>query len=285
MMAGIYDHLSVDATSKSDKVAAFVDAQRLAYADRDRYFGDPDVIGIPLEDLLNPQYLEHRASERFAPGDAPTPGNPALFLHQDEAAYLWGVDTTKEANGTTHFSIIDKEGNAAAMTASVGFPFGSTRWASGFVLNNQMTDFDLEYQADEPAKANAIEPGKRPRSSMSPTFVFDSNRNIQMLTGSPGGNSILAYIAKTVMGVLDWDLSAQEAVDFPNIIARGPRVRVEISAERGREIADDLKERGYDVQEREGENSGLHVIVVRPDLLDGAADKRREGVVRTTTIN
>ena len=216
---------------------------------------------------------------------APTPGNPALFLRQDEAAYLWGEDTTQEANGTTHFSIIDKEGNAAAMTASVGFPFGSTRWASGFVLNNQMTDFDLEYHADAPAKANAIEPGKRPRSSMSPTFVFDSNRNIKMLTGSPGGNSILAYIAKTVMGVLDWDMSAQEAVDFPNIIARGPRVRVEISSDRGREIADDLKNRGYDVQESDGENSGLHVIVVRPEHLDGAADKRREGVVQTTTTN
>ena len=106
-----------------------------------------------------------------------------------------------------------------------------------------------------------------------------------MLTGSPGGNSILAYISKTVMGVLDWELSAQEAVDFPNVIARGPRVRVEISAQGGQEIANDLASRGYDVQESDGENSGLHVIVVRPELLDGAADKRREGVVRTTATN
>jgi gamma-glutamyltranspeptidase/glutathione hydrolase len=120
---------------------------------------------------------------------------------------------------------------------------------------------------------------------MSPTFVFDDKRNIQMLTGSPGGNSILAYNSKTVMGVLDWGMSAQEAVDFPNIIARGPRVRVEISAPGGKEIAADLASRGYDVQESEGENSGLHVIVVRPELLDGAADKRREGVVRTTATN
>jgi gamma-glutamyltranspeptidase/glutathione hydrolase len=285
MMAGLYDHLSIDTTTRSDKVAAFVDAQRLAYADRDRYFGDPDVIGIPLQDLLNPEYLEHRAGERFAPGEVPTPGNPAAVLHQDEAAYLWGEDTTREANGTTHFSIIDKDGNAAGMTASVGFPFGSTRWASGFVLNNQMSDFDLEYLPDAPPKANAIAPGKRPRSSMSPTFVFDGNRNIKMLTGSPGGNSILAYNSKTIMGVLDWELSAQDAVDFPNIIARGPRVRVEISAPGGQDIANDLASRGYDVQESDGENSGLHVIVVRPELLDGAADKRREGVVRTTATN
>lgn len=285
MMAGLYDHLAVDTITRSDKVAAFVDAQRLAYADRDHYFGDPDVIGIPLEDLLNPIYLQHRATERFAPGDEPTPGNPVQVLHQDEAAYLWSHDTTLEAVGTTHFSIIDNDGNAVGMTASVGFPFGSTRWAAGFVLNNQMSDFDLEYDADAPPKANAIAPGKRPRSSMSPTIVFDQQRNIQMVTGSPGGNSILAYVTKTLMGVLDWELSAQDAVDFPNIIARGPRVRVEISAELGKEMADDLSSRGYDVQESDGEISGLHVIVVRPDLLDGAADKRREGIVRTTTTN
>jgi gamma-glutamyltranspeptidase/glutathione hydrolase len=285
MMAGLYQHLVDGATSQSDKVAAFVDAQRLAYADRDRYFGDPDVIGVPLEDLLNPRYLEHRATERFPPGDIPTPGNPALVLQQDEAAHLWGEDRTNESTGTTHFSIIDNEGNAAGMTASVGAPFGSTRWAAGFVLNNQMTDFDMEYFADAPAKANAIAPGKRPRSSMSPTFVFDEQRNIRMLTGSPGGNSILAYITKTIMSVLEWDLSAQEAVDFPNIIARGPRVRVEISAPRGQEIANDLAARGYDVQESDGENSGFHVIVVGPQHLEGAADKRREGVVRTTATN
>jgi gamma-glutamyltranspeptidase/glutathione hydrolase len=285
MMAGLYQHLVDGATSQSDKVAAFVDAQRLAYADRDRYFGDPDVIGVPLEDLLDPRYLEHRATERFAPGEAPTAGNPALVLHQDEAALLWGADATSESHGTTHFSIIDNDGNAAGMTASVGAPFGSTRWVAGFVLNNQMTDFDMEYHADAPPKANAIAPGKRPRSSMSPTFVFDEEGNIRMLTGSPGGNSILAYVTKTIMGVLEWDMTAQEAVDFPNIIARGPRVRVEISAPRGQEIADDLAARGYDVQESDGENSGLHVIVVGPDRLDGAADKRREGVVRMSVSN
>ena len=101
-----------------------------------------------------------------------------------------------------------------------------------------------------------------------------------MVTGSPGGNSIPAYVAKTVIGVLDWGMSAQDAVDHPNIVARGETVRVEISVEPGQAIARDLKARGYSVQEREGENSGLHVIVVREDSLDGAADKRREGIVR-----
>jgi gamma-glutamyltranspeptidase/glutathione hydrolase len=102
-----------------------------------------------------------------------------------------------------------------------------------------------------------------------------------MVTGSPGGNSIPAYVAKTIVGVLDWNLSAQDAVDYPNIVARGKRVRVEVALDAGKTIAADLAARGYDVQEREGENSGLHVIVVRQDGLEGAADKRREGVVGT----
>ncbi len=104
-----------------------------------------------------------------------------------------------------------------------------------------------------------------------------------MVTGSPGGNSIPAYVSKSIIGVLAWEMTAQEAVDFPNIVARGEVVRVEVGVTPGEEIADDLAARGYKVQERKGENSGLHVIVVRPDKLDGAADKRREGIVRTTT--
>ena len=285
MVARLYDHLAGSDDEQADKVAAFVDAQRLAYADRDQYFGDPDVVGVPLEDLINPEYLKHRATERFAPGAVPTPGNPADVLHRDEAAAEFGIDRTAESVGTTHFSIIDDDGNAVSMTASVGYPFGSTRMVGGFLLNNQMTDFSREYRSDAPPQANAIAPGKRPRSSMSPTIVFDEDRNVVMITGSPGGNSIPAYVIKTIVGVLDWDMSAQEAVDFPNIIARGPQVRVEINVEHGQAVADDLSSRGYDVQERDGENSGLHVIVVRPDGLEGAADKRRRGIVRTTAPN
>jgi gamma-glutamyltranspeptidase/glutathione hydrolase len=282
MIAGLYDHLVDGSTDQLDRVAAFVDAQRLAYADRDQYFGDPDVVSVPLEGLVDPDYLEHRAHERFAPDELPRPGDPGKVLHQDSTASMGGADTTIGTVGTTHLSIIDKEGNAVALSASVGAPFGSTRWVGGFVINNEMTDFATEYHADEPPQANAIAPGKRPRSSMSPTIVFDGDGNVRMLTGSPGGNSIPAYVAKTIVGVLDWGLTAQEAVDFPNIVARGPAVRVEVSFEQGLAIADELASRGYDVQQRDGENSGLHVIVVRPERLDGAADKRRKGVVRTT---
>jgi gamma-glutamyltranspeptidase/glutathione hydrolase len=281
MMAGLYELLAAQANSRADKIAAFIDAQRLAYADRDHFFGDPDAIDIPLQELLHPDYIKHRATQRFAPDATPTHGNPQQFLNQSASAVEWALDTTEEVPGTTHMSIVDDQGNAVAMSATVEAPFGSSRMVGGFLLNNQMTDFAREVTTDGSAVANAIAPGRRPRSSMSPTMVFDENGDLLMVTGSPGGNSIPAYVSKSIVGILDWNMSAQEAVNFPNLVARGPRVRVEISVEPGKEIAADLRERGYDVQEREGENSGLHIIVVRPDGLDGAADVRREGIVRT----
>jgi gamma-glutamyltranspeptidase/glutathione hydrolase len=279
MMAGIYDHLSAGAANQADRVAAFVDAQRLAYADRDHFFGDPDAIDIPLEDLLDPAYIKHRADQRFAPGATPTHGDPGAFFKR-QARADWSLDTTEEVPGTTHLSIIDGQGNAVALSATIEAPFGSSRWVEGFLLNNQMTDFAREVPADGKPVANAIAPGRRPRSSMSPTMIFSANGDIRMVTGSPGGNSIPAYVAKSIVGVLDWKLTAQQAVDHPNMVARGEKVRVEVSVEGGQAIADDLKSRGYKVQEREGENSGLHVIVVTPAGLEGAADKRREGTVR-----
>ena len=279
MIAALYDHLSEGASSQADRVAAWVDAQRLAYADRDHYFGDPDEVDIPLNDLLDPAYLEHRATERFAPGAVPTPGDPGMVLRGEPVAATFGTDTTEEAAGTTHLSIIDADGNAVSMTATVEAPFGTQRWAAGFLLNNEMTDFAREVPDDGSRPANAIAPNRRPRSSMSPSMIFDSDGDLLMVTGSPGGNSIPAYVSKTIVGVLDWGMSAQEAVDHPNLVARGETVRVEISVEPGQAIADDLSARGYNVQEREGENSGLHIIVVGDDALDGAADKRREGTV------
>lgn len=279
MIAALYDYLKVGAQSQNDKVAAFVDAQRLAYADRDHYFGDPDEVDVPIDDLLNPAYLKHRATQRIAPGAVPTPGDPGLVLHGKSTAALFADDTTEEAAGTTHLSIIDGDGNAVSLTATVEAPFGSSRWAAGFLLNNELTDFARKVTPGEPRPANAIAPGRRPRSSMSPSMVFDANGELLMVTGSPGGNSIPAYVSKSIIGVLDWGLSAQQAVDHANLIARGEKVRVEVSVDPGQSIADDLKARGYNVQERQGENSGLHVIVIGDDALEGAADPRREGTV------
>ncbi len=159
MIAGLYDHLVGEMSAQEDKIAAFVDAQRLAYADRDHYFGDPDSADVPLLDLLNPAYIEHRASERFAPGATPTHGDPGSVLRGEPIADIWGLDTTEEAAGTTHLSIIDSEGNAVALTATVEGWFGSSRWAAGFLLNNEMTDFARDYDPDAPPAANAIPVG------------------------------------------------------------------------------------------------------------------------------
>lgn len=277
MMARLYDMLAADAETFEDRIAAFVDAQRLAYADRDYYFGDPDRVDIPVDELLHPDYLRFRAANPIPPGAEPTHGNPADVLGSDEM--VWAPDTTEEAAGTSHLSIVDAEGNAVSATMTVEAPFGSHRWAAGFLLNNELTDFARRVPASGALPANAVAPGARPRSSMSPTILLDGNDDLLMVTGSPGGNSIPAYTQKSILGILDWNLSVQDAVDFPNIIARGKRVRVEIAEEPGPALADMLKSRGYEVQEREGENSGLHVIYVQDGQLVGAADKRREGTV------
>ena len=183
MIAGLYDHLVKNKSSQADKVLAFVDAQRLAYADRDHYFGDPDEVDIPLDALINPTYLKHRASERFDPSEKPIPGNPAQVI--DTLAFVpnWGKDNTLEAAGTTHLSIVDGNGNAVAMTATIESAFGSQRWAAGFLLNNEMTDFAREVPADGTQLANAVAPNRRPRSSMSPTMIFDNNNQLLMITG------------------------------------------------------------------------------------------------------
>ena len=279
MIAGIYDHLINENMSRSDKVEAFVDAQRLSYADRDHYFGDPDEVEIPIDALLNPKYIEQRSKDKFQPDETPQPGNPAIVIGQESNIPIWGTDNTEEASGTTHISIIDFDGNAVSMTATIESAFGSHRWAAGFLLNNEMTDFARKVPDDGTKLANAVAPNRRPRSSMSPTMIFDEYNNLLMITGSPGGNSIPAYVAKTIVGVFDWGLNAQKAVDLPNIVARGEKVKVE-GNRNGKKIQRQLKNKGYKVINfGNNEVSGLHLITVLPTKLDGAADKRREGKV------
>ncbi len=282
---GVYERL-MEGVSNEDETArlmAFVDAQRLVYADRDHYVADADKVFVPTEDLVDPAYLDVRATERFAPSAIPTAGDPGEVLRGEPMIDMWGRDMTEDAPGTTHISVVDKYGNAASMTATVESAFGSSRWAKGFLLNNELTDFSLVAVKNGKPVANAPGSGKRPRSSMSPSLVFDENGDLAMVTGSPGGNSIIAYVAKTLVGVLDWGFSAQEAVDFPNIIARGETVGVETSrGTMGAEIGQMLQAEGYKVVERSGENSGLHVIIIHEDgTLEGAADPRREGVALT----
>ncbi len=281
MIMGLYERLLPEGdTSEDAALIAMVEAQRLAYADRDHYVADSDFVPVPTSGLIDPAYLDVRATEGGPVDGTPQPGDPGKVLGKESLLDFWGRDTTEDAPGTTHISIIDNDGNAVAMTATVEAAFGSSRWAAGFLLNNELTDFARQPQINGKSVANAPASGKRPRSSMSPTLVFDENNELHMVTGSPGGNSIIAYVAKTLVGVLDRGDTAQEAIERPNIIGRGQRVSVEVDRGNGQELADKLKALGYDVAERRGENSGLHVIVVREDGLEGGADPRREGVAR-----
>lgn len=280
MILGLYQRLieARQPNSEDGRVRAWVDAQRLTYADRDHYVADPDFVPVPAADLLNPRYLDERAPMAPAPDGKSEPGDPGAVLGRDPVIDLWGRDTTEAGSGTTHLSVIDQNGNVAAMTATVESPFGNSRMVDGFLLNNELTDFARDPVKNGLPVANAPAGGKRPRSSMSPTIVFDANDDVVMVTGSPGGNSIVAYVSKTIVGVLEWGLSAEDAVGLPNVVARGDTVRVEVGVDGGKGWADGLKAAGYDVAEVEGENSGLNIIVVREDGLEGASDPRREGV-------
>ncbi|HPE47873.1 MAG TPA: gamma-glutamyltransferase [Hyphomonas sp.] len=280
---GLYELLKPGPNEKATPEAmlkTFIDAQRLAYADRDHYVADADKVPVPSADLINPDYLKARAAQVFEPDEHAVPGDPGVALGRDPMRPMWGEDATEHGPGTTHISIIDKDGNAVSMTTTIESAFGSSRMVGGFLLNNQLTDFSRQPEMGGKPVANAPAAGKRPRSSMSPTLVFGPDGKLFMVTGSPGGNSIIAYVAKTLVGVLEWGKTAQESVDLPNIIARGDTVGVEVDREGGPEAAQALRDMGYTVEERTGENSGLHVIIVRPDGLEGAADPRREGVAK-----
>ena len=260
--------------------ALFGEAQRLAYADRDQYIADPESVIVPIAGMLNQNYLALRASELSADKAVASVkhGDPWAFDNMLPANI--GLDATEDVAGTSHFVVVDKQGNVVSMTASVESIFGSTRMVGGMFLNNQLTDFSF-FAKDENGKpiANAVAPGKRPRSSMSPTIVLDQDGDFLMATGSPGGNSILAYTAKTLLGVLDWGLSPQDAVALPNLVARGDKVRIE-SERASPELIKGLRDYGFQVKESAGENSGLSVVVRNADgQLEGGADPRREGVI------
>ena len=140
-----------------------------------------DEIDIPIKALINPKYLQNRAKERFKPHEKPNHGDPSIVMNSLEKLPSWGNDKTEESSGTTHLSIIDQDGNAVSMTATIESAFGSHRWSSGFLLNNEMTDFSRDVPKDGSRVANAVAPNRRPRSSMSPTMVFDNKNNLLMI--------------------------------------------------------------------------------------------------------
>lgn len=250
--------------------AELAEVQRLMYADRDRYVGDPAFVSVPVEALLDPAYVASRAAgitERAAP-------NPSA----GELPVAFAPDATLEPAGTSHFVIVDGEGNVVSMTTTVESVFGSGRMVGGFFLNNQLTDFSFQPTENGRPAANAVAPGKRPRSSMSPVIVLDRDGRFVAALGSPGGSSILAYNLKTLVGVLDWGLTMDEAIELPNLIARGETFTGDTERFDGR-VLRGLQDRGFVLRDAGVEVSGLHGVFVRPTGLEGGADSRREGVV------
>ncbi len=253
----------------------FVEAQRLAYADRDMYVGDDRFVQVPLAGLTDGDYLRSRAALIDPEHAMPTvsAGNPP-------GAARMAPDSGGGFSGTSHFVVVDARGDVVSMTTTVESLFGSQRMAAGFFLNNQLTDFSfLPRGANGLPIANAPAAGKKPRSSMSPTIVFRDGQ-FELAVGSPGGNGIIGYVSKSLVGMLDWNLTPQQAIDLPNIVARGP-----VLAE-GRldpALREGLVSLGHRFgQGRGAEGSGLHAVRVLPDgRLIGGADSRRDGVARS----
>ncbi len=245
-------------------VHLIAEASRLAFADRDRYVADPAFVDVPVAGLLSPDYLAERR-KLMSPDRSMGrvgPGLPPGYVER----------------GTSHVSIVDRWGNAVSFTTTIEAPFGAHMMVRGFLLNNELTDFAPRPELDGKPVANRVQPGKRPRSSMSPTFVLDREGKLVAALGSAGGARIIGDTLQTLIGLLDWDLSAQAAVDLPRVINLNGATELE----EGTPIADQaaaLRALGHEVQVRRHEG-GLTALRRSGDGWEGGADPRRDGVAR-----
>jgi gamma-glutamyltranspeptidase / glutathione hydrolase len=277
--------------NSADAIHLVSEAYRLAYADRAKYVADSDFVSVPQAGLIDGTYLKGRSTiiKMDKSMGVPVAGVPV-------GAVAYGNDTSLNLPSTSHMSIVDSNGNVVSMTTTIENGFGSLQMVKGFLLNNQLTDFSFdEKDASGALIANRVQPGKRPRSSMSPTIVFNKNNQVEAIIGSPGGSNIIQYVVKTTVGITDWNLDIQQAINLSNF---GAQTSATTSLEKGSLAAAaeaELKARGHTVLIADI-NSGLHGIVfsgIRPDgtvgLLSrnpnagawaGGADPRREGVAR-----
>ena len=272
---GMLEHFDMPGIGPSPEAAhLFAEASKLAYADRGLYMADSDFVRMPTKGLLDPNYLTVRAQlvRRGAAMEKAPAGNPPW-----RDAALWSPDGQAERPGTSHFVIRDAEGNAVSMTTTIETGFGSRVMVRGFLLNNELTDFSFRPDRDGRSIANRVQGGKRPRSSMAPTIVLRNGEPV-LLVGSPGGSRIIAYVAQTLISVLDWGMEPQEAINVGHVVNRNGATDFETGTGAA-DLKDALIALGHEVRVRDL-NSGLHAIQIRPDgTLLGGADPRREGVV------
>lgn len=287
---GIMDHLEspeieiADSIPTADWLHQFLEASKLSFADRNQYVADPRFVEAPGSEwnsMLNEEYLRQRASlvSNISMPEA-EPGNPG------SVASMYGSQIYQPESGTSHISIVDQNGNAVSMTTTIESGFGSrimsdggTGLNGGFLLNNELTDFSLS-PVDESGNliANRVEPGKRPRSSMSPSLIFDLETGELLATvGSPGGAAIIHYTAKAIYGMYGWGLNAQEAINLPNFANyNGPSV-LELDAFPNH-IIQSLESMGHEISIR-SLTSGIQALQITEQGLYGGADPRREGNV------
>jgi len=276
----LLEHTDIAARGPDDPQAWFLFAQasRLMYADRDRYVGDPAFVNVPITGLLDPAYVAGRAKLiGTTAGPPPVAGTPP-------GAALAAADTTLEPGGTSHFIVGDAQGNVVSMTTTVESIFGTGRMVDGFFLNNQLTDFAfLPRDADGRPAANAVAPGKRPRSSMIPLIMLDREGHFAGALGSAGGNAILAYVGKSLVGAVDWHLPMQQALALPNLVARGASFGGEVDRF-SPAVLEGLKARGIVLRPGQGEDSGVQGVMIRDGKFDGGYDPRREGRAIAETV-
>ena len=250
----------------------FSEAGSLAYADRDYYIADPDFVDIPVNGMLNEDYISERSKliKKETSLRDRKPGKPKGYTK-----FSKNVDISRPS--TSHLVIVDNFGNSISLTSTIEGPFGSHLMAGGFMLNNELTDFSLIPKKNGLFVANRVEANKRPRSSMTPTIIFNPEGEIYALTGSPGGNSIIGYVTKSVMAMVDWDLSPQDTVSLPHFIRKGENTELE----RGTDIV-----RYKQFLEKKGHKvviipkvSGLQIIKKKNKGFIGGTDPRGEGLV------
>ncbi|MGZ3180923.1 MAG: gamma-glutamyltransferase [Telluria sp.] len=277
----IRPYAPVNGQLSAQAIHLFSEAGRLAYADRNKYAADTDFVPLPgrgVEGLIDKGYLAQRAAliGEKSMGKAPAGHPPGMQV-------AWGTDNAIETPSTSHMVVVDGNGQGLSMTTTVEDAFGSRQMVDGFILNNQLTDFSFDsVDADGPV-ANRVQAGKRPRSAMSPSIVFDkASKKLVLAVGSPGGPAIINYVAKVLVGTLDWGLNVQQAINLPNIGSMNGPTLIEERRE-PQAVIDALVARGHKVQQVEF-NSGLHGIqrmsVNGQDLWFGGADPRREGIAK-----
>lgn len=274
-LLGLLERTDIASRGPNDPQAwfLFAEASRLMYADRDTYVGDADFVKVPVAGMIEPAYLDQRAALiGKTAATSVEPGKP-------RGAGVAIADRTLEPAGTSHFIVRDALGNVVSMTTTVESIFGSGRMVDGFFLNNQMTDFSFNpLQENGDQSPNAVAPGKRPRSSMVPLVLFDQQGRFAGAIGSAGGNAILAYVGKSLVAAIDWGLPMQQALAQPNLVARGNSFNGEVT-KFSPEVKAGLAERGVTLAPGQGEDSGVHAVLIRDGKIDGGFDPRREGVV------